>query len=82
MLYSCACMIDSGCVVITRRATLQTSFFRLLQLAMRMAVYGTLAPFNPDEEDWAEYADRLSYYFTANGITNGARKRAILICCC
>ena len=48
---------------------------------MRMAVHGTLAPFDPDEEDWVEYTNRLSY-FTANGITDGARKRAILISCC
>ena len=47
-----------------------------------MAVHGTLAPFDPDEEEWVEYTDRFSYYFTANGITDGARKRAILISCC
>ena len=47
-----------------------------------MAVHGTLAPFNPEEEDWVEYTDRLSYYFTANGITDSAKKRAILISCC
>ena len=47
-----------------------------------MAVHGTLAPFDPDEEDWVEYTDRLSYYFTANGVTDAAKKRAILISCC
>ena len=47
-----------------------------------MGVHGMLAPFNPDEEDWVEYTDRLSYYFTANGITDGARKCIILISCC
>ena len=47
-----------------------------------MAVHGSLAPFNPEEKDWVEYTDRLSYYFTANGITDNARKRAILISCC
>ena len=47
-----------------------------------MAVHGTLAPFNPDKEDWVEYTDRLSYYFTANGITDDARKCTILISCC
>ena len=30
MLYACACVIDSCCVVITRRVTLRTPFFRLL----------------------------------------------------
>ena len=47
-----------------------------------MAVHGMLAPFDPNEEEWVGYTDRLSYYFTANGITDGARKRAILISCC
>ena len=61
--------------------TLQTiSFFRLLQLATKMAVHGTLALFDPDEEDWVEHTDKLSYYFTANGITDGAKKRAKLLC--
>ena len=81
MLYPCPYVIDSCCVVITRRVTIRTPFSRLLQLATRMAVHGTLAPFDPDEEDWVEYTNRLSYYFTANGITDGARKRTIFISC-
>ena len=44
-----------------------------------MAVYGTLAAFNPREEDWSEYAERLTFYFAANGITSNAKKRAILL---
>ena len=44
-----------------------------------MAVHGTLSAFNPQEEDWSEYAERLSFYFTANGITTDAKKRAILL---
>ena len=47
-----------------------------------MAVHSSWAPFNPKEEDWVEYTDRLYYYFTANGITDNAKKRAILISCC
>ena len=47
-----------------------------------MAIHGTLALFDLDEEDWVKYADRLSYYFTANGITDGTGKRAILVSCC
>ena len=46
---------------------------------MRMAVHGTLAPFNPDKEDWVKYTDRLSYCYTAIGITDGTKKRGILI---
>ena len=52
------------------------------KLATRMAVHGTLAPFDPEQEDWVEYTDRLSYYFTANGISDNAKKRAILLSCC
>ena len=44
-----------------------------------MAVHGTLAAFNPCEEDWSEYAERLTFYFVANGITTDAKKRAILL---
>ena len=32
-----------------------------------MAVHGALAAFNPQEEDWSEYSERLAFYsFTAN----------------
>ena len=44
-----------------------------------MAVHGTLVTFNPREEDWSEYAERLSIYFTTNGITGNTKKRAILL---
>ena len=44
-----------------------------------MAVHGTLSAFNPREEVWPEYAERLSFYFTANGITTDAKKCAILL---
>ena len=52
------------------------------KLVMRMAVHGTLAPFDPDKEDWVKFADRLSYYFTANGITDGAKHVPFWISCC
>ena len=47
-----------------------------------MAVHGVLAAFNPREEDWSEYFERLNFYFSANGITTDAKKRAILLSCC
>ena len=47
-----------------------------------MAVHGALAAFNPQEEDWSEYSERLTFYFTANSITTDAKKRAILLSCC
>lgn len=46
-----------------------------------MAVHGTLTAFNPKEEDWYEYSERLAFYFTANGIPTDARKQAILLSC-
>ena len=46
-----------------------------------IAVHGALAAFNPQEEDWSEYSERLIFYFTANGITTDAKKRAVLSCC-
>ena len=46
-----------------------------------MAVHGTLASFDPEVEDWTEYTDQLSYYLIANGISDNAKKRAILISC-
>ena len=46
-----------------------------------MAIHGALAAFNPQEEDWSEYTERLTFYFTANGITTDAKKRAVLLSC-
>ena len=50
-----------------------------LQGTRHLAVHGA---FNPQEEDWSEYSERLTFYFTANGITTDAKKRAILLSCC
>ena len=50
--------------------------------ASRMAVHGALAAINPQEEDWSEYCERLTFYFTTNGITTDAKKRAVLLDCC
>ena len=47
-----------------------------------MAVHGALAAFNPQEEDWSKYSERLTYYFTDNGITTDTKKRAILLSYC
>ena len=35
-----------------------------------IAVHGTLAAFNPREEDWSKYSERLTFYFTTNRITS------------
>ena len=47
--------------------------------ASRMAVHGALATINRQEEDWSEYCERLTFYFTTNGITTDAKKRAVLL---
>ena len=47
-----------------------------------MAVHGALAAFKPQEEDWSEYTERLTFYFAANGITTDAKKRAVLLSYC
>ena len=47
-----------------------------------MAVHGALAAFKPQEEDWSEYTERLTFYFAANRITTDAKKRAVLLSCC
>ena len=47
-----------------------------------MAVHGALAAFNPQEEDWFKYSERLTFYFTVNGITTDAKKRAMILSCC
>ena len=47
-----------------------------------MAVHGALAAFNPRQEDWSEYSERLTFYLSTNGITTDAKKRAILLSCC
>ena len=52
-------------------------------LAMRMtAVHGSLAAFNSNTKEWTEYIERLEFYFTANGITDGTKQHAVLLSCC
>ena len=40
---------------------------------------GVVSPFNGNQEEWVEYAERLDYYFTANDITDVAKRRATLL---
>ena len=46
-----------------------------------MATHGTLNAFNPAKEQWTAYAERLNYYFIANGVKNDAQKCAIFYQC-
>ena len=44
-----------------------------------MALYGHMNEFNPDQENIADYLDRLSFYLEANGVTEDKQKKAILL---
>ena len=45
-----------------------------------MAVmFEQMCEFAASKEDWTQYLERLSRYFTANGITDAVRNKAILL---
>ena len=44
-----------------------------------MAQIGKTSPFNPKEEEWTQYIERLQHFFTANGHTEAAKKKSILL---
>jgi hypothetical protein len=35
--------------------------------------------FNPSQDDWCEYIERLEHYFTANDIASSEKRRTILL---
>lgn len=43
-----------------------------------MATHGKLREFDPSQESWTSYSERLQHYFTANDIPN-AKKKSILL---
>ena len=48
-----------------------------------MAVHGALAVFNPREEHWSEYSERLTFYFIANRIKSyGCKEESCFLSCC
>ena len=47
-----------------------------------MALYGIIGEFNPEEDDWSQYCERLDHYLSANGVANAEKKRSILISVC
>ena len=47
-----------------------------------MARHGATSPFDPTQEDWTTYVERLEMYFLANEIGEAARKRAVLLSVC
>ena len=44
-----------------------------------MATHGSLAAFDPHKEDWISYTDRVKHYFIANDVSDGDKKRSILL---
>ena len=42
-------------------------------------LHGKAFAFDPQQEDWIEYVERLELYFMANDIENLSKKRAILL---
>ncbi len=47
-----------------------------------MAYHGTISEFQSGSEDWVSYTERLEYYFEANDIADGGKKRSILLTAC
>ena len=48
-------------------------------VAQTVGLHGAVFAFNPDQEDWSEYVERLEHYFTANDIVSSDKRCAILL---
>ena len=46
------------------------------------STHGHLPTFSGSADDWDVFAEQLTYYFVANGIDDGDKKRAILLRAC
>ena len=46
------------------------------------APIGTVEPFNRDTDNWTYYCERLAQFFVANGISDPAKQRAVLLSAC
>ena len=44
-----------------------------------LGLHGVVATFNPAQDDWCEYIERLEHYFMANDIGSEDKRRAILL---
>ena len=44
-----------------------------------VGLHGVVGPFDPSQEEWCEYAERLSHYFVANDIAGEEKRRAVLL---
>ena len=45
----------------------------------KMATLGKLTEYDPEQEEWGSYVERLEFFFTANDITDAEKKKAILL---
>jgi len=46
---------------------------------MTTATLGQVEPFDPQVDNWVLYTQRLEQFFVANGITDDAKKVAVLL---
>ena len=44
-----------------------------------VGLHGAVVAFDPANDDWSEYVERLEHYFTANDIVEGEKQSAILL---
>ena len=54
-------------------------WLQIQHLATRMATLGKIGEFQPSVEDWMQYAERLEFFFAANGITTAEKKHATFL---
>ena len=47
-----------------------------------MATHGTVGAFEPSNETWVSYSERLEQYFIANDVDAADKKRAVLLSIC
>ena len=43
------------------------------------ALFGRISEFDPEREEWSQYAQRLTHFFAANGVEDATRKKEILL---
>ena len=78
-LYACAYNFQS--VHVIDHAVLHCRTHHILATRMT-AVHGSLAAFDSNTEERTKYIECLELYFAANGITDGAKQRTVLLSCC
>ena len=43
------------------------------------ALFGRISEFDPEREEWSQYAQRLTHFFAANGVEDETKKKEILL---